>query len=83
MYVLVDEIGREVLEPVGLEVEVLQLPLVVEGSLCHQFDPVVVQGQPQEFVQRLNQTLGEVLGATATSAKAKADLQVLQRGSKL
>ena len=78
MNVLVDQVGWYVVQAVGFEVEVLQLPLVVQSCFSHHFDAIVVQRQPKQLVKRFDQTLGKV-----PRSKAETQLEVLQRGTQL
>ena len=78
MNVLVDQVGWYVVQAVGFKVEVLQLPLVVQGCFSHHFDAIVVQRQPKQLVKRFDQTLGKV-----PRSKAETQLEVLQRGTQL
>ena len=78
MDVLVDQVWWYVVQAVGFEVEVLQLPLVVQSCFRHHFDAVVVQCQPKQLVKRFDQTLGKV-----PRSKAETQLEVLQRWTQL
>ena len=76
MDVLVQQVRRDHCQLVRLQVEVLQLAQVVEARLADLPDLVVVQGEPEQLLQRLQGRLWEY-----SHGEAKADLQTLKRAS--
>ena len=76
VHVLVEQIVRDARQLIGLKVEILQLPLVVEGGLADLLDLVVVQTEPEQLLKRLDRALGKRLGL-----QPKGNLQRFQTGS--
>ena len=71
--ILVKQVRRDHCQLVGLQVEVLQLAQVVEARLADLADLVVVQGEPEQLLQRLQGRLWEY-----SHGEAEADLQTLE-----
>ena len=71
--ILVKQVRRDHCQLVGLQVEVLQLAQVVEARLADLADLVVVQGEPEQLLQRLQGRLWEY-----SHGETKADLQTLE-----
>ena len=73
VHVLVQQVGRDHCQLVRLKVEVLQLAQVVEARLADLPDLVVVQGQPEQLLQRLQGRLWKY-----SHGETKADFQTLK-----
>ena len=71
--VLVQQVGRDRRQLVCLQVQVLQLAQVVEAGLADLPDVVVVQGEPEQLLQRLQGGLRE-----DPHGQAKTDLEALK-----
>ena len=73
MDVLVQQVGRDRCQLVRLQVQVLQLAQVVEAGLADLPDVVVVQGEPEQLLQRLQGGLRE-----DPHGQAEADFEALK-----
>ena len=71
--VLVQQVGRDRRQLVRLQVQVLQLAQVVEAGLADLPDVVVVQGEPEQLLQRLQGGLRE-----DPHGQAEADFEALK-----
>ena len=76
VHVLVQQVRRNDSQLVCLEVEVLKLSQVVEAGLADLPDLVVVQGEPEQLLQRLQGRLGE-----DSHGETEADFQTLEGSS--
>ena len=74
--VLVQQVSGDHGQLVGLEVEVLQLPQVVEARLADLPDLVVVEGEPEQLLQRFQGRLWE-----NSHGEPEANFQTFKRAS--